>query len=271
MEKNDAAFGGAIPDLYDRLLVPLLFETYAADMAARVSKAHPRDVLEVAAGTGALTRAMSERLGEDTRITASDLNEPMLARGKARQKDDGRIAWQQADAQALPFEDSRFDLIACHFGVMFFPDRLAAYREALRVLRPGGHYLFNVWDALPRNEFVTVVSDVLAMLYPRDPPRFMERTPHGYHEPDAIRRDLDAAGFREIEIERVQRQSRAGSAADVATAYCQGTPLRMEIEARTPPPLDDATKAVADALQHRFGSGPIEGEISAFAVSARRP
>lgn len=271
MEKNDAAFAGAIPDLYDRLLVPLLFEPYAADMAARVAKAHPRDVLEVAAGTGALTRAMADRLGEDTRIIASDLNEPMLARGAARQKDDGRITWQQADAQALPFEDSRFDVVACQFGVMFFPDKLAGYRETLRVLKPGGHYLFNAWEALPRNEFVTVVSDALTMLYPQDPPRFMERTPHGYHEPGTIRRELDAAGFGEIEIERVQRRSRGESAADVAMAYCQGTPLRMEIEARTAPPLEDATKAVADALQHRFGDGPIEGEISAFVVSARRP
>jgi len=268
MVATDKLFAGSIPEMYDRLLVPLIFETYALDLAGRLAAVKPRDVLEVAAGTGVVTRAMAARLPPSARIVATDLNQPMLDHAAARQPDAGRIAWQQADALALPFEDGSFDAVACQFGAMFFPDKIRAYREAHRVLKPGGRYFFNVWDRIAENEFADVVTQALAGLFPQDPPRFLARTPHGYHDPDKIREELKAAGFATISVDAVDAKSKAATPDDPAIAYCQGTPLRNEIEARDASRLKEATQAAAAALARRFGPGPVEGRIRAYAITA---
>jgi ubiquinone/menaquinone biosynthesis C-methylase UbiE len=270
MVATDKLFAGSIPEIYDRLLVPLIFESYARDLAKRLAKTNPRDVLETAAGTGVLTRAMVSWLAADARIVATDLNQPMLNHATAQQRPDGRIEWKQADALALPFEDQSFDVVACQFGVMFFPDKVQGYKEARRVLKPGGHFFFNVWDQISENEFADVVTDALAALFPQDPPRFMARTPHGYHDVERIRADLNAAGFTNISVDAVDDRSKAASPRDPAIAYCQGTPLRNEIEVRDASRLEDATNQAAEALAHRFGRGAIEGRIRAFVITAIR-
>jgi ubiquinone/menaquinone biosynthesis C-methylase UbiE len=268
MVATDKLFAGSIPEIYDRFFVPLLFEAYASDLAERLARAKPREVLETAAGTGVLTRAIAARLPADAHIVATDLNQPMIDLAATRQAEDRRIDWRQADALRLPFEDEAFDAVACQFGVMFFPDKVQAYREARRVLRPGGCFFFNAWDHIGANEFEDVVTEAMAAVFPDDPPRFFARTPHGYHDPAKIREELAAAGFGKISIESVDRTSRAASPRDAALALCQGTPLRNEIEARDAKRLEEATKAAADALARRFGSGPIEGRIRALVVTA---
>jgi hypothetical protein len=135
-------------------------------------------------------------------------------------------------------------------------------------LRPGGRLFFNVWDRMSENEFPDVVTAALASLFPHDPPRFMARTPHGYHDTTRIREELKEAGFAHVTIDAVEHRSRAGSARDVAVAFCQGTPLRNEIEARDASRLEDATDCAARALARRFGSGPVEGRIRAFVITA---
>src|SRR5580704_6044773 len=194
MVATDKVFAGSIPEIYDRFLVPLIFDPYAADLAGRVALAQPRDVLETAAGTGVLTRALASRLAPSTRIVATDLNQPMLDQASQRQAD-GRAEWKQADALALPFGDGGFDVVACQFGVMFFPDKVQGYKEARRMLRPGGRFLFNVWGPIEDNNFADVVTQALARVFPGDPPRFMARTPHGHHDVGRIREDLKSAGF----------------------------------------------------------------------------
>jgi SAM-dependent methyltransferase len=249
----------------------MLFAPFAADMARRVAALAPGRVLETAAGTGALTRALAEALPAAAEIVATDLNPPMLQRaeltGTARP-----VSWQPADAMALPFDDGRFDVVACQFGAMFFPHKPSAFAEARRVLRPGGVLLFSVWDRLQANDFVATVQAVLDRLFPADPPRFMDRTPHGYFEPAAIRRDLADGGFDAAPgIDTLALTSRAPSAMAAAVAYCQGTPLRAELEARAAvASLADVTTACAAALQDRFGSGEIEGQIRAHVVSVSR-
>lgn len=269
MEATDKVFAGPVPQIYDRLLVPLIFQPYAEDLAARVMVARPARILEIAAGTGALTRAMAARL-DGSSIVATDLNQPMLDLAAARLADDARINCRQADALDLPFADESFDAVACQFGAMFFPDRPKGYSEARRVLKPGGRFLFNVWDTVASNAFTAVLLDALAEVFPADPPRFIARTPHGYHDVGTIELDVMAGGFPRPMIERVEKRSRAASAADAAIAFCQGTPIRGEIETRGTPALDAVTETVAKALEHRFGSGPIEGALSAFVVSAQR-
>ncbi|MDQ8729394.1 methyltransferase domain-containing protein [Bradyrhizobium sp. LHD-71] len=271
MTTNDAdkVFAGSIPEIYDEYLVPLIFEPYATDLAGRLSAFKPESVLETAAGTGVLTRALAASF-PDAAIAASDLNQPMLDRAAARFGRSARVTWQHADALALPFADESFDAVACQFGVMFFPDKIRGYKEARRVLKRGRPFAFNVWDHIERNELVAVVSEALETFFPDDPPRFMARTPHGYHDADEIRRHLGDAGFIDIVIERVNARSRAPSAYDAAFAFCQGTPWRAEIEARGGAGgLQKATQHAADALIGRFGAGPIEGGIAALVVMAR--
>ena len=269
---TDKLFAGSIPELYDTHLVPLIFAPYAEDLARRIVALQPRRVLEVAAGTGAVTRALAAALPADVEIIATDLNPPMLERaaaiGTARP-----VRWQPADALQLPFDDASFDVVACQFGVMFFPDKPRAFAEARRVLKPGGTFVFNVWDRLNANEFADTVTTALGGVYPGDPPRFMARTPHGYHERSLIAADLQAAGFdvAALRFETIEVRSRAPSAEAVATAYCQGTPLRNEIEGRGSPGLADATAACAQALRERFGAGEIEGRIRAHVIAIAAP
>ena len=268
MVATDKIFDGSIPEIYDRFLVPLIFEPYAAGLAARIAGTNPRHVLETAAGTGVLTRAVAPRLAENARLVITDLNQPMLDRAAAQQPPDRRLTWQQADALALPFEDRTFDVVACQFGAMFFPDKVQGYREARRVLQPGGRFFFNVWDRIEDNEFADVVTQALAAVFPDDPPRFMARTPHGYHDVERIRAELKAAGFADVSVDTVTERSKAPSPRDPAVAYCQGTPLRNEIEARDASRLDEATQKAAEALERRFGNGPVDGRIQAHVISA---
>ncbi|MBR1211387.1 methyltransferase domain-containing protein [Bradyrhizobium sp. JYMT SZCCT0180] len=269
MSETDKLFAGSIPENYDRHMVPLIFASYARDMSERVAALAPKSVLETAAGSGVVTRALAPILSPDARYVVTDLNQPMLDYAKSRQGADNRITWQKADAQALPFEDAAFDLVCCQFGVMFFPDRPSGCREARRVLRPGGSFLFNAWDRIEENVFANDVTDALATFFPNDPPRFMARTPHGYHDTALIRSDLAKAGFTDVTIETRAAQSRAPSARHVALAYCQGTPLRNEIEARAPDRLEAATDHAASLIATRHGSGEISAKIQAHIILAR--
>lgn len=270
MTLADRGFTGSIPQLYERYMVPLIFAPYAADLAARAVALQPAQVLEIAAGTGVLTRLLAEQLPPEAGIVASDLNATMLdaaaTLGTARP-----VEWRLADAQALPFDDESFDLVACQFGAMFFPDKPGAYAEIRRVLRPGGVFLFNVWDHIDSNELAKTATDALAQAFPDDPPRFMARTPHGYHDVDVLRGDLAAGGFvREADIVTLPLRARAESPSPAALGYCQGTPLRTEIEARAPGRLPELTAHVARAFAERFGAGPIDTLIQAHVVIVGR-
>ena len=267
MSDADKLFAGSIPENYDRHMVPLIFAPFAADFARRAALLSPNAVLETAAGSGVVTRALAPHLPSGARYVVTDLNQPMLDYAASQQPADGRIEWRQANALALPFDDASFDLVICQFGAMFFPDRIAGYREARRVLKPGGTFLFSVWDRIEENVFADDVTNALAELFPDDPPRFMARTPHGYHDTALIDRELAAAGFSRVTIATRADQSRASSARAVAVAYCQGTPLRTEIEARAAN-IEDATDEVAAALARKHGPGEIVAKIQAHVIAA---
>jgi SAM-dependent methyltransferase len=267
---TDKVFAGPIPKFYEAYLVPLLFEPYAADLANRLASRSLGRVLELAAGTGVVTRALATVLPERVSIVATDLNQPMLdqasALGTPRPVD-----WRQADAMQLPFQAGSFDAVVCQFGVMFFPDKAKALSEAHRVLRPEGVLVFNVWDRLEENEFADTVTTALASLFPENPPRFLARTPHGYHEQASIEQDLVSGGFvAPPEIITLAARSRAKSPRDPAIAFCQGTPLRNEIEARGASRLGEATDIAAEAIGRRFGRGDVDGKMQAHVVTIER-
>jgi SAM-dependent methyltransferase len=263
---TDIVFKGSIPKLYETHLVPLIFEPYAADLVDRLASRSLARVLEIAAGTGVVTRKLASVLPESVSIVATDLNQAMLDQASAvgtRRP----VEWRQADAMQLPFRDATFDAVVCQFGVMFFPDKAKAFSEARRVLKPGGAFIFNVWDRIEENEFADTVTTALESLFPEDPPRFMARTPHGYCDRSAIERDLENGGFAAPPaISTVASRSRAASPRVPAIAYCQGTPLRNEIEARDASRLGEATDIAASAIARRFGPGAVDGKIQAHIV-----
>jgi len=268
MSEVDKVFIGSIPENYDRYLVPLIFQDFAEDLAIRVASLSPKTLLETAAGSGVVTRALIAKLPPDARYTVTDLNQPMLDYAATRLPDDKRIIWRKADAQELPFADATFDLVCCQFGVMFFPDRELAYREARRVLKPGGSFLFSVWDRIEENVFADDVTKALAEMFPNDPPRFLARTPHGHGNTAVIRSELEKAGFSNITIETRALQSRAPSPRLPAIAYCQGTPLRNEIEARDATKLEAATDYAASKIAQKHGRGEVAAKIQAHIIKA---
>ena len=266
----DKLFAGSIPKLYETHLVPLIFQPYADDLARRLAARSPSRVLEVAAGTGVVTRSLASSLPDSAAIIATDLNQSMLdmasAVGTCRP-----VEWRQADAMQLPFTDGAFDAVVCQFGAMFFPDKAKAFSEACRVLRPGGVFLFNVWDRIEENEFACVVTQSLESLFPANPPRFLARTPHGHHDLATIARDLTQGGFALPPLfDTIAARSKAVSADVPAIAYCQGTPLRNEIEARDRSKLAEATSIAAAAIARRFGPGSVDGKIQAHVVAVER-
>jgi SAM-dependent methyltransferase len=267
---GDKRFNGSIPAIYDSCVVPMFFQPYAVDLVRRLRGGPAGRVLELAAGTGVVTRGLASQLPIGTSIVATDLNPAMLDHA-ASVGTERPVDWRQADAMALPFPDRSFDVVVCQFGVMFFPDKARAFAEVLRVLVPGGLFLFSAWDRLEQNELAHAVTVALEPIFPDDPPRFMARVPHGYHDRHVIAADLTAAGFTDrASIETLPERSRAASARDVAVGICQGTPVRNEIEARDRSRLDEATGAATEFVARRFGSGPIDALMQAHVVAVRR-
>jgi len=267
---SDFVFSGSVPELYDTLLVPLIFEAYADDLVARLRDLDASSILEVAAGSGVVTRAMVAGLPDSTMITATDLNQPMVDHAVSIGTE-RPVIWQAADVMALPYEDGSFDAVVCQFGVMFFPDKAAAYAEVARVLRPNGVFVFNVWDRIEDNEFADVVTNAVAELWPDDPPAFLSRTPHGYYDEPTIQAHLAEGAFATpARFDALEVRSRAASCETPAIAYCQGTPLRNEIEARDPDRLVEATEWATDALRDRFGPTDLDSKIRGYVVTATK-
>ena len=268
MTTTDTVFAGSIPATYDRLMVPMLFQPYAADVAERAKSYSPHAILETAAGTGVVTQALHRAL-PDTRIVATDLNPAMLDVAAEGLRSD-KVRFQAADAQDLPFDDQCFDLVICQFGVMFYPDKLVANREAFRVLRPGGRYLLVIWDSLDKNPASKAIHEAVASEFPGDPPAFLQRVPFGYADLELVTADLMAAGFDDLEFETIGHRSRAPSALDAAAGLCQGSPLRSEIEARDRNALDRVTEAAARSLRQFEGPDGLDAPMSAHLVTATR-
>lgn len=267
---SDRSFGGSIPQLYETYLVPLIFTPYASDLAQRLVSRRMGRVLELAAGTGVVTRSLASVLPESVSIIATDINLPMLDHA-ARLETRHPVEWGQADAMNLPFPEEAFDAVICQFGVMFFSQKSKAFSEARRVLKTGGVFIFSVWDRIEENEFAETVTTALASMFPNDPPRFLARTPHGYHDVRTIQRDLAAGGFTMApSITTLAARSRAISCELPAIAYCQGTPLRTEIEARNASRLVEATTLAAEAIGQRFGRETVDGKIQAHIVTIAR-
>lgn len=268
MKNNDKNFTGSIPEFYDTYLVPLIFEEFADDLATRVLIEKPESILEIAAGSGVVPRAMADKIGKNVKYTITDLNQEMLDHAKTKQPENANITWQQADAMQLPFEDSSFDAIICQFGFMFFPDKVAAMKEVRRVLKPNGEFIFNVWDCIENNVFADLVTQAACRTFPDEQLRFLERTPYGYYDNDAIRLTLQDADFQNIIIQDKLAISSAPSAFNAAKAFCHGTPLRNELEAISDDALNEVTEVAARLIKEFYGESQVAAQIQGFIITA---
>lgn len=268
MLDQELRFTGSVPENYDQLMVPMLFRPYAEELARRASAFAPKRVIETAAGTGAVTEALSIAL-PNAEIIATDLNQPML-NVAAERLTSPRVIFVTADAQELPFESGAFDLVVCQFGAMFFPDRVRGHSEARRVLRRGGHYLLAIWDRIERNPVTAAAQQALIHCFPDDPPLFMREGPFGYHDTGRIKSDLHESGFDSVEIETLELRNRSPSAHDAATALFYGSPMGVEVEEREAGSGERVFEAVEVALRPFEGPNGIDAPMSAHIVTATR-
>jgi ubiquinone/menaquinone biosynthesis C-methylase UbiE len=266
--EDHLAFVGSVPEKYDRYMGPIFFEPYAADLTSRLPAREGLRVLELACGTGIATRCLRDSLPVGALLVATDLNGPMIERARSKFRPDEHVEWQEADATALPFADGSFDVVVCQFGVMFFPDKLAAFREAQRVLGPGGEFLFSVWDALENNQLSLVAARAIGEFFPSDPPNFYD-VPFGFHDTRRIESMLASAGFESSEILLVEKPGISATAVEAAVALVEGTPMIGQVLARAHLPVSEVVSAVAKAIADRFGDAPVQSTLTALLCRAR--
>jgi SAM-dependent methyltransferase len=270
MDKNEAQFVGSIPDFYDRGLGPVIFADFAADMARRVAATNPGRVLETAAGTGIVSRALRDHLPAATELIATDLNAPMLDVARTKFQPSEKITFQTADAQALSFADDSFDAMVCQFGIMFYPDKPKGYREAFRVLKRGGRYFFSVWDSHKYNPFGRIGDDLARQLFPADPPGFY-RVPYSSHQIDPIKEALLDTGFTDLTIDVIRLEKTIPDLSLFAQGMVFGNPLIDQIRARGTTSPETVHAKLLEAFGREFGTNPAVMPIQTVTFSALKP
>ena len=270
MDRDATGFVGSIPDLYDRGLGPMIFADYATDLAQRVAVCRPARVLETAAGTGIVTRRLRDLLPAGVQLTATDLSPEMLEFARAKFAAGEQVEFKPADAMVLPFADGSFDVVACQFGVMFFPDKDKSYREVYRVLASEGRYLFSVWDSHRYNPFARVAHQVVGSFFPIDPPQFY-RVPFSCHQIDPIKEALLEAGFSGIDVAVVRVEKEIPDTELFVRGLVYGNPLIDQVRARGGAEPERLVEAMTQALRREFGADPGLMPLQAIAFSAKKP
>jgi SAM-dependent methyltransferase len=270
MNSDAARFTGGIPQHYDNGLGPMIFVDYADEMARRAAALEPKRVLETAAGTGIVTRRLRDALPARAELTATDLNPPMLDVARAKFTAGEAVTFEPVDATALPYADASFDVVVCQFGLMFFPDKARSYSEVRRVLVPGGHYLFSVWDAHRYNPFARIAHELVGRIFPDDPPQFY-RVPVSCHQIDPVKEALIDAGFDEITVSVLRIDKEIPDARAFARGMVYGNPLIDQIRSRGGVEPEAVVDALVDGLHAEFGADPGHMPLQTIFFSARKP
>jgi ubiquinone/menaquinone biosynthesis C-methylase UbiE len=262
-----ASFAGSVPQNYDKYLGPVLFEPYALDLVRRITGA--KNILEIACGTGRVTRHLLNALPPDGKLMATDLNAGMIEVAKSIMQD-GRIHWQVVDAQELPFENDSFDHIICQFGVMFFPDKAKAMAEAYRVLQPGGKYIFNVWDALEFNPRSAIIKTVMEELMGDEAPDFLKKGPYSWFDKDEITNLLKLTGFKEINLDVVYKTAYYETPGDLINGFVKGSPLSAYLAEQTDELREKIVNGLMDRVRGEFGDSKLESPMQAIVCTASK-
>jgi ubiquinone/menaquinone biosynthesis C-methylase UbiE len=269
MPIGNAAFVGSIPENYDRYLGPVLFDPYASDLVTRLNLPESASVLELACGTGIVTQRLRDRLGPAARLVATDLNQSMLDYAARKLGPEAAVEWKQADATDLPFDDQSFDAVVCQFGMMFFPDKEQAMRETYRVLKPGGTFLFSVWDKIENNHLPHIAHKIISQFFEDNPPDFYE-VPFSFHDPKTIKSLVSAAGFRQIQVSLLPLEAVSSSAEDAAKGLVHGNPVITAIRERDESSIPGIEAAVAAAVAAQCGNAPVRGRMQALVCRSLR-
>lgn len=257
MNTTSTAFDGSIPENYDAYLGPLLFEFSAKDLAGRVKKmvGESGEVLEIAAGTGVSTKLLRSALPENVSILATDLSEGMLGHARKKRGDLTNVTYEVADALELPYENDRFDVVVCQFGIMFFPDKQKGLGEMMRVVKPGGFVIFNVWDTLEQNSIVELAARVISTFFESEPPKFLH-IPFGYNNVTEIKGLMENAGLDAINAEVIAATVEGSSPRDIARGFVTGNPTIIEIQARGTASPEAVVEKVQEEIEKEYGSEP---------------
>jgi ubiquinone/menaquinone biosynthesis C-methylase UbiE len=269
MASLHSSFKGSVPQNYDNFLGPFLFEPYAIDLAQRVRPNNPEHVLELACGTGRVTSHLVNVLSEQSTLIASDLNADMLAIAKQRVSNP-KVKWEVIDAQSLPFEDNCFDLIVCQFGIMFFPDKRKALKEAYRTLVLKGYLLFNSWDSLGHNPASAIIHEVMQEVLGKEAPDFFVKAPFSFYNPDLIKELLGEAGFQNINIEKVSKNSYAPSVETVVQGLLKGTPVAAVLADKSTAAQEELVARSTEKIAKKYGSENLVIPMQAIVVTARK-
>jgi membrane protease YdiL (CAAX protease family)/SAM-dependent methyltransferase len=264
-----SSFTGSIPENYDTFLGPHIFTDYAADISQRARRLDNCDVLELAAGTGIVSRALRDALPATSSLMVTDLNPPMLDVARAKFKSGEKVEFKAADAMALPFADASYDLIVSQFGVMFFPDKVGAFQQASCVLRPGGTLLFNVWGEMASNSFAQVAHETAGEIFPDNPPGFYP-VPFSYCDVGVVTADLEAAGFQEITHETVSLDKQVADWSLLARGLVLGNPLVDEIKQRGGQTSEQVIDRFTEAFRTHFGTEPSSMPLKAIIFRATK-
>ena len=263
---SNTVFTNRIAENYEKYMAPMFFEPYAEDMARRFSAGQVNAILEVACGTGQVTRHLREHL-PNARITATDLNAGMLEYAKKTVGAENDFEWLIADAQNLQFGENSFDAVICQFGLMLMPDKQRAVNEAYRVLRPGGRFIFMTWDKIdPASK---IVNDVINSYFKDDPPDFYA-VPFSMYKPGELRQLLETGGFKNIIIENISKMGYASSPEDAAKALTEGTPAYLSICERDEKLLPEIQRSASLAIEKEFGAGSFKTLLKAWIAEGEK-
>lgn len=255
MASDASGFVGDIPKHYDAGLGPNIFEYFAGQVAAKSASFSPQMVLEVAAGTGFVSRFLRDALPGDVPLLVTDLNAPMLEVAATKFQPDENVSFRPVDAMSLPFADDEIDQIVCQFGVMFFPDIVASYRETARVIRPGGQFIFSAWGSNADNPFSEVAHAAIAEFFPDNPPGFY-KVPFFYNDPGVVLGDLAEAGLTNASHEEMNHERTVTDLAGFARGLVLGNPVIAEINQRGGVDPLEVVDRVHIRLKERFGTEP---------------
>ena len=266
MQKNTFSFAGNIPEKYDRYLGPYLFEPFAQNLVECI-KDNPQNILEIACGTGRVTRNIMNKMISNSKLVATDINPDMMALAKQRAHAPN-VTWLQADAQQLPFEDATFDCVICQFAIMFFPDKQKAFNEVFRVLKSGGQFLFSTWDKIENNA-TSHISHLTVKRLLQDQPAFYD-IPFSMYHPGELKILAHAAGFEKINIKKVTLTGHSPSAKDIAIGYTEGNPVVNEIMKINPELVETIKKEIAETINKQVSKDPVQAELSAWVGDAEK-